>query len=201
MTDIEPNVPAWQGWCKKSESGKLDYVEEKVDATGAPGRSVLLGEDKSMNGHGKQKKGKKIMRLFSLAFHHFDDDMARRVLKDAVETGDGFCIFELQARNFLSFIMVSLLWPLAIVILAPIYFYNSPGRLVFTYLVPCVPFVWVFDGYISCLRTRTPAEVRTLMREAVGEDKLRDWIIRSGQETHTVPIGKLRWFMATKDDR
>jgi hypothetical protein len=96
--------------------------------------------------------------------------------------------------------MVSLLWPLAIVILAPIYFWNSPGRLLFTYLVPCVPFVWVFDGYISCLRTRTPAEVWTLMREAVGEDQLNHWVIRSGQETHTVPIGKLRWFMATKND-
>jgi hypothetical protein len=88
MTDIEPNVPAWQGWCKKSESGKLGYVKEKVDATGAPARSVLLGADTNMNGH--VRKGKKIMRLFSLAFHHFDDDMAREVLKDTIEAGDAF---------------------------------------------------------------------------------------------------------------
>lgn len=87
-------------------------------------------------------------------------------------------------------------------VLAPTFFYNSPARLFFTYLVPWVPFVWVFDGYISCLRTRTPAEVQALMRQSIGsQDELRHWKIRSGEETHTFPIGKMHWFIATKEDK
>jgi len=35
-------------------------------------------------------KGKKVMRLFSLAFHHFDDDLAGKVLENTIETSDGF---------------------------------------------------------------------------------------------------------------
>ena len=90
MSDIEPNTEAWKGWCKKSESGNLSYVSAPVDATGAPRKEVLLGEVKKVkNGYSKIST-KKVMRLFSLAFHHFDDDMAVKVLKDTIETSDGF---------------------------------------------------------------------------------------------------------------
>lgn len=106
-------------------------------------------------------------------------------------------IFELQSRNLASLFMVSLLWPLAMLI-APIYFWRKPLHLFFTYLVPLVPFVWVFDGYISSLRTRTVEEVEDLMRRAVGDDELKNWNIRSGEEVHTVAIGKLYWMIATK---
>jgi hypothetical protein len=97
--------------------------------------------------------------------------------------------------------MVSLLWPLAM-LLTPIYFLNSPGHLFFTYLVPLVPFVWVFDGYVSCMRTRTLDEVRDLMKRAVDgdEDELRKWSVTSGEEVHTLVIGKLFWIVATKND-
>lgn len=109
-------------------------------------------------------------------------------------------IFELQQRRFLSFVMVSLLWPLAM-LLTPIYFGNSPGHLFFTYLVPLLPFVWVYDGYISCLRTRTREEVQELMKRAAGGDEevLKKWKIRSGEEVHTAVIGKLFWIVATKE--
>ena len=106
-------------------------------------------------------------------------------------------IFELQNRNLKSLLMVSLLWPLAM-LLAPIYFWRKPLHLFFTYLVPLVPFVWVFDGYISSLRTRTAEEVEELMRQAVGDDELKNWSIRSGEEVHTTGIGKLYWIIATK---
>ena len=111
---------------------------------------------------------------------------------------DSTSIFELQSRNLTSLLMVSLLWPLAM-LLAPIYFWQRPLHLFFTYLVPLVPFVWVFDGYISCLRTRTVEEVEELMRRAVGDDELKEWRVRSGEEVHTIAIGKLYWIIATKE--
>lgn len=83
----------------------------------------------------------------------------------------------------------------------PFYFLDSPAHLFFTYLVPIVPFVWVFDGYISCLRTRTPAEIQALLQRRVSEDKLDNWTFKSGQDCHTWPFGWLYWIIATKNGR
>lgn len=109
-------------------------------------------------------------------------------------------IFELQSRSLPSFILVSLLWPLALLVLAPLYFYNSPGHLFFTYLMPLVPFVWVFDGYISCLRTRTPEEIVELLQSVASEKELERWRFRWGEETHTLVLGQLGWFVGTRED-
>jgi hypothetical protein len=38
------------------------------------------------------------------------------------------------------------------------------SRLFWTYLVPAVPAVVLFDGVVSCLRTYTPGELRALTR-------------------------------------
>jgi hypothetical protein len=82
----------------------------------------------------------------------------------------------------------------------PFYFWNSPGHLFFTYLVPIVPFIWVYDGYISCLRTRTPDEVEALLRRHVPSEKLAKWKFKSGRVCHTWPIGFLNWIICCKED-
>jgi hypothetical protein len=64
---------------KKSEN--LSYVADGVDAANVPDNLLR-------NVEGVQ--GKKVMRLFSLAFHHFDDGLAARILDNTAETGDGF---------------------------------------------------------------------------------------------------------------
>lgn len=86
MTDISPHVEAWNTACKKSEARMLGYVERSVNATDAPDKdSLLKGQPGTSEG-----KSKGIMRLFSLAFHHFDDELAVRVLRDAMRKDDGF---------------------------------------------------------------------------------------------------------------
>jgi hypothetical protein len=81
LTDISPHVGAWEAVAKKSEN--VNYIAQSVDATNAPGTETLLE-----NVPGVQNK--KVMRLFSLAFHHFDDDLAAKVLENTVETSDAF---------------------------------------------------------------------------------------------------------------
>ncbi|KAJ9615804.1 hypothetical protein H2200_001881 [Cladophialophora chaetospira] len=190
LTDISPHTAAWEVAAKNSKN--VSFVPQSIDATDAPSSETLLKDVPGV-------KDKKIMRLFSLAFHHFDDDLAAKVLENTIETSDGFCIFELQSRHFTSFILVSLLWPLAMLI-TPYYFWHSPGHLFFTYLVPIVPFVWVYDGYISCLRTRTPDEVEALVHRHVPAEKLASWKFQSGQVCHTTPIGYLNWIICQKED-
>ncbi|EXJ87019.1 hypothetical protein A1O3_03976 [Capronia epimyces CBS 606.96] len=190
LTDISPHVSAWTAIAKKSQN--INYIAQSVDATNAPSADTLLKDVPGV-------QGKKIMRLFSLSFHHFDDDLAAKVLENTIETADGFCIFELQSRHLTSFVLVSLLWPLAMLI-TPFYFWNSPWHLFFTYLVPIVPFIWVYDGYISCLRTRTPEEVEALLRSRSSTEKLAGWKFISGQTRHTWPIGWLYWIICYNNE-
>lgn len=81
LSDISPHTQAWAAASKKSEN--LHYISGSVDASAAPTKDKLL-EDVPTT------KGKGVMRLFSLAFHHFDDELAGKILKNTVETSDGF---------------------------------------------------------------------------------------------------------------
>lgn len=75
LTDLHPHIPDWTEASKRSEN--LSFVSEPVDAANAPA---------SLNG----KDGKKIFRLYNLAYHHFDDKLGMDILKNTLETADGF---------------------------------------------------------------------------------------------------------------
>jgi hypothetical protein len=81
LTDISPHVGAWEVAAGKSKN--ISYIPQSIDATDAPSSDTLLKDVPGV-------QGKKVLRLFSLAFHHFDDDLAAKVLENTVETSDGF---------------------------------------------------------------------------------------------------------------
>lgn len=81
LSDISPHLPAWTAASKKSSN--LHYIRNSVDASAAPMKEKLLEEVTDTEGKG-------VMRLFSLAFHHFDDELAKKILKNTVDTSDGF---------------------------------------------------------------------------------------------------------------
>jgi hypothetical protein len=180
LTDIHPHIPDWTIASKKSAN--LSFVSEPVDATNAP--TDLVGRD-----------GKKIFRLYNLAFHHFDDKLGSNILRNTLETADGFAIFELQERTVSSLLTVFAMGLLFFAI-TPFYFWRSPGHLFFTYIIPIIPFVLVFDGYVSSLRTRSPEEVQKLMKDC-GAD-LDGWTVKHGAEQHTWPTGYMTWLIGTK---
>lgn len=181
LTDLHPHIPDWTEASNRSEH--LSFVSDPVDAANAP--AGLSAQD-----------GKKIFRLYNLAFHHFQDDLGSAILKNTLGTADGFGIFELQERTISSLITI-LLMGLLMFLITPFYFWRSPGHLFFTYIIPIIPFVLVFDGYISSLRTRSAEEVQTLMKEC-GES-CDGWTVRSGHEQHTWPTGYLTWVIGVKE--
>ena len=184
LTDIAPHLEAWEEAAKKSDN--MHFISTPVDAANAPPdllRSLPAGE-----------RGGKVFRLFNLAFHHFDDPLAKRILHNSIATSDGFGIFELQARTFSSLLTVSLIWPLMLLI-TPFYFWRSPGHLFFTYVIPIIPFVLVFDGYVSSLRTRSTQEILALMGK---KGDVKGWEFGSGSECHTYPTGEMTWFIGLR---
>jgi len=104
-------------------------------------------------------------------------------------------IFELQERTVSSLFTLALMGFLMLAI-TPFYFWRSPGHLFFTYVIPIIPLVLVWDGWVSSLRTRSPEEVQTLM-DTCGASSA-GWTIRSGHEQHTFPTGYMTWFIAVR---
>ncbi len=108
-------------------------------------------------------------------------------------------IFELQERSLNSF-LTCFIFGIFILLIAPfyypLYYWTSPSALFFLYAVPVVPFVLVFDGLVSSVRTRTPAEVEALLRTC-GADTA-GWELRSGRKRFLWPCGYMSWVICTK---
>lgn len=88
LTDLHPHIDAWSAAAKKSEH--LGYVPESVDASNAPKDLIDRAEKSSEGPVTVPKNQKQVFRLFNLAFHHFDDELAAQILRNTLETADGF---------------------------------------------------------------------------------------------------------------
>lgn len=92
MTDLYPHVNAWKPVAEGSPY--LTYVPTSVDATNAAREDILQAlaqrHRPSPDESSSPRKKLRMLRLFCLSFHHFDDVLARRVLLDAMESSDGF---------------------------------------------------------------------------------------------------------------
>ena len=75
MTDLFPNVPSWKRLVRGRRS--LFFEEASVDAR--DGGEVVA----------RWARGR-TCRLFNLAFHHFDDELAGDILADTVQNSDAF---------------------------------------------------------------------------------------------------------------
>lgn len=230
LTDLHPHLPAWNAAALQSPN--ILFVPAPVDASRvapdllshAVRRRGRSSSSDNKNNERPSSSGKKQFRLFSLAMHHFDDEDASRILRHALRTSSGFGVFELQARTFES-LGNMLLVGLVLWIGSWWWFWQQWEFLFWVYLVPVVPFVVVYDGVISSLRTRSPTELMRLMKErgrgggggsggekeekrgkveeggddddAIEWDK---WHFHSGSEIHTWPLGELNWFVGVKEE-
>ncbi|KAK5704962.1 hypothetical protein LTR97_002076 [Elasticomyces elasticus] len=153
----------------------------------------------------------KMFRLFCLSFHHFDDPTARRVLKSTLETSDAFAIIELQDRRIGSlFLMLLEFWLLlAITVL---WFWHDQLHLLLTYGLPILPFVHSFDGFVSCLRTRTFDETLRLVEDVQGVQsnmhgndsngnvtQRKSWQFSHVRALHTWPLGYMEVTFGRRD--
>ncbi|MDH5604797.1 MAG: hypothetical protein OEY51_12695 [Cyclobacteriaceae bacterium] len=64
--------------------------------------------------------------------------------------------------------------PLTVLITTPFIRPFSWGRILFTYLIPLVPFFIWWDGLVSSLRTYSLKELNTLIQEADSQGEF-DW--------------------------
>ncbi len=139
------------------QASKLKFASYPVDATNVP--RELTG-----------------VRTIFGSFHHFRPEKAVAILQDAVECREGVGVFEMTVRNWFSIIYIIFLGPIAVYFFVP---FIKPFRwlsLVITYLIPIIPFVFVFDGIVSCLRSYSPEELQMIVKKVRGNE-LYSWEI------------------------
>lgn len=144
LTDKYPNLEAFQSVSASSDH-HISFYPEPVDAMKVPG--ALKG-----------------LRTMFTSFHHFPPEDARAILQNAVDAGESIGIFEATKRapSTMALIFVGIL----------LMFLHTPrirpfrwSRLLWTYLIPIIPVVLLFDGVVSCLRTYRPQELREIVEK------------------------------------
>ncbi|MCG8349722.1 MAG: hypothetical protein MI924_18305 [Chloroflexales bacterium] len=109
--------------------------------------------------------GPSVFRTIFTGFHHFPPDEARTLLHDAVAQRHGIAIFEATQRRPAAMLLVCLS-TLSVLLTTPFIRPWRWSRMFWTYVVPLVPLVVLFDGIVSCLRTYTLDELRELIAQA-----------------------------------
>lgn len=99
------------------------------------------------------------------AFHHFDRDQQRSILKK-MSRADWALIAEPLNRSVFTFLGIFLLTGPFHFILAPFVRPFSWARLFWTYLIPVVPFVTCWDGLVSVIRTPRNGTLKNLAEQA-----------------------------------
>jgi hypothetical protein len=141
LTDKYPNTTKLHD-LESLTTNRIHFLRHSIDATQIPGH--LQG----------------FRTLFS-SFHHLNPDEARCLLQDTVNTRQGIAIFEATARHTFTFLSV-LFVPVAAWLFLP---FRRPfrwSRLLWTYLIPVIPFVLFFDGLVSCLRSYSIGELKEM---------------------------------------
>ncbi|MGB0891611.1 MAG: hypothetical protein ACPGUU_04605 [Flavobacteriaceae bacterium] len=148
LTDYYPNKSAFE--YTKKQANNFDFVSNSVDA-----RNVL-----------KNLKG---LRTQFLSFHHFKPEEAKLILQNAVDSNAAIAIFEGQERSFTS-IIAMIFSPISVLLTAPFIRPFKLGRIIFTYLIPIIPLVCLFDGIVSSLRTYSVKEMTDLVNQIKNND-------------------------------
>jgi hypothetical protein len=142
LTDKYPNLDAFKN-ITKGEEGKISFLDESIDAANVP------------------DKLKGIRTMYS-SFHHFDSDDAVKILSDAAKNNLPILIFEAGERSLIGILGVIFTTIIICAVATPFMKPFKWSRLFFTYVLPLVPLVLLWDGIVSMLRIYKPEEMLEL---------------------------------------
>lgn len=150
LTDYYPNIDAFKK-TKSAQPGIFEYVEAPVNAMDVP----------------KHLKG---FRTHFNVLHHFRPKDAKAILQNALDSNQAIGIFEAQQRSINNIVRM-LLSPVAVLLMTPFIKPFKPDRIFFTYLLPVLPLVILWDGIISVLRTYTVTELKNMIAELSNKER------------------------------
>jgi hypothetical protein len=141
LTDKYPNVGAFLNIDASRKN--LTFYPDTVNAMNVP--IVLKG-----------------FRTMFSSLHHFPPESVEAVFQNAVDGNQPIGIFEITKRTP-SAICLMFPWAFMLFLCTPFIRPFRWSRLFWTFLIPIIPFVLLFDGIVSCLRTYQPEELRAIV--------------------------------------
>ena len=159
LTDKFP-VLSGEGNLKNTAGASIQFYEKPVDATQVPAK--LTG-----------------FRTMFTSFHHFPPAEAQAILQNAVDAGQGIGIFEVTRRSGFA-VATMFVWCLSPLIFTPFLRPFRWSRLLFTYFVPIIPLVLLFDGIVSCMRSYRPRELQEMVEGLRGSKYRWDIGVQAG---------------------
>lgn len=150
LTDKFPNTNAFEFISAKNK-GRISFSDISVDASDVP---------ENLEG---------FRTLFS-GFHHFNKDLAKAVLKNAVDARSGIAIFDGGNKNIFAVLSILIFHPILFFLFTPFFQPFRFSRLLFTYLIPVIPFCTVWDGVVSIIRLYKPGELLKMAHEVENEN-------------------------------
>ena len=151
LSDLFPNIEIFRNLSAQNKD--VEYEEKPVDAMNCE----LIG-----------------FRTFFASFHHFNTHQATKIIKDAVDKQVGIGIFEMTYKGLWNLILLIGLAPLWILLLTPIIRPVKASRILFTYIIPVIPLMLWWDGFVSVIRTYTEKELERIIKQA-DPDNTFEW--------------------------
>jgi hypothetical protein len=150
LTDRYPNLSGFKRAVANSKN-PIEYRREAVDARAVPVN--LVG-----------------FRTLFNAFHHFTPADATAILRNATQSGYPIGIFEISDRALRTLVATLFLTPFVVLFMTPFIRPLTWSRLLWTYLIPLVPLVCWWDGFVSNLRAYRPAELLEMAKQTGVKD-------------------------------
>lgn len=163
LTDLHPNTEGFER--ASSECKYLNFYAQPVSALEVP---------RDFSG----------FRTIFSSFHHFSPNDARRILWDAATHRQGIAIFEGAKRDIRVVLAICFL-PMVALFITPAIRPFRWTRIIWTYVMPLVPFMLWFDGLMSCLRAYSKDELFQMSKQL----RVKDYHWQAGTKRNGfVPI-------------
>ncbi|WP_272150807.1 hypothetical protein [Tenacibaculum aiptasiae] len=116
------------------------------------------------------------------SFHHMSPKNAQQILQTAQENKQPLLIYEMGENNIPT-LLWWLLLPISMVILIIMVLFMTPftkgvtiKQIIFTYLIPIVPFIYAWDGQASLVRMYTFEDIQNYLLKNI-KDNSYTWTI------------------------
>jgi hypothetical protein len=148
LTDKFPNIEKFEA-IQKQTNGRITFINHSIDALAVPA----------------ELKG---LRTIFTGFHHFRRAAVKQILTDAQEKKQAICIFDYVPDKVLTLFLFPITFVISVLQFYFLSFFVRPItflHIIFTNIIPVVPLVSAWDGFVSALRKYDAIELSEIVRE------------------------------------
>ena len=150
LSDLFPSLIIYDQLNNQTKRG-ISYISTPIDASDVP---------PELNG----------LRTMFSGFHHFEPKRAMAVLENAVHAKKAIGIFDGGNRSLWMVLLLIVAHPVLLFLCTPFFRPFRISRLIFTYLIPVIPFCTLWDGIFSISRLYMPDEMLQMAMAAESRD-------------------------------